>query len=142
MGTGTFGTLWGLPLAWALAQLPHVGWQVAILLALCGIGVPICGRAAQQLGTKDPGCVVWDELTALPIVFLGVPASGMQRPEILVVGFLLFRVFDISKLPPGKQLEHLPRGWGIMADDVAAAVYGLLSLTAFRWFIPWLGQAG
>jgi len=137
---GTFGTLWGIPLTWAILRLPQLGWQLAVITALCLIGVPICGFAAEHLGLKDPGCIVWDELVALPIVFLGLRPEALRHPTVVIVGFLLFRFFDISKLPPGRQLERLPGGWGIMADDIAAAVYALLILTALRLFTPWLSM--
>jgi phosphatidylglycerophosphatase A len=142
LAPGTFGTLWGIPLAWAILHLPHPIWQIAAIAAVCLIGVPICGVAAARFGLKDPGCIVWDELASLPIVFLGLPAAAMGRVEITVAGFVLFRIFDISKLPPVRSLERLPGGWGVMADDIAAALYGLLAFTVLRWFVPALSVAG
>jgi phosphatidylglycerophosphatase A len=133
---GTFGTLWGLPLTWAILQLPGLAWQLGTVAVLCAVGVPICGAAARRLGHKDPGSVVWDELAALPIVFLGRTIPDLSRPTIVVTGFLLFRALDISKLPPGRQLERLPGGWGIMADDIAAAVYSWLLLNLLIWLLP------
>src|SRR5437773_8410813 len=61
---GTFGTLVGLPLAWAVALLPIWGRTLAIL-AMIALGVPVCSIAARRLGSKDPGAVVWDEITAM-----------------------------------------------------------------------------
>lgn len=128
---GTVGALWGVPLAWGLGQL-HLGWQVAAIVALLMIGVPICGRAAEALGRKDPGAVVFDEIASMPIVFLLVdlqtgPSSRIAT--ILVVGFLLHRVFDITKPPPARQFERLqPAGLGIMIDDTVAAIYACLAL--------------
>jgi phosphatidylglycerophosphatase A len=121
--------------------LPHLLWQIAAIGALCLIGVPICGAAAKQLGMEDPGSVVWDELASLPIVFLGLPPTAARRVELFVVGFVLFRIFDISKLPPVRYLERLPGGWGIMADDIAAALYALLVFSALRWLVPALSVA-
>jgi phosphatidylglycerophosphatase A len=139
---GTVGTLWGIPLAWAILTLPQLVGQLAAIAGLCALGVPVCGRAARCLGKKDPGSVVWDELAALPIVYLGLAPQQMLRLPILLAGFLLFRVFDISKLPPGRQAERLPGGWGIMADDVVAALYAWLVLTGLRWWIPWFKVGG
>ena len=68
---------------------------------------------------KDPGQVVFDEIAAFSVVFLFVPIS--LRSAIL--GFLLFRLFDVWKPWPARRLERLPGGLGIMADDFAAAVY-------------------
>ena len=124
---GTVGTIWGIPLAWGISQL-DIGWQLLTIFILFVIGVPLCTRAAQQLGRKDPGSVVWDEIASLPITFLFVPREMMNEPWVLLTGFVLHRVFDISKLPPTKQFERLPDGLGIMADDVMAAIYSCLSL--------------
>lgn len=136
---GTWGTLWGVPLTWGILRLPGWGWQLAAIGLLYAVGVSVCGRAARYLDRKDPGCVVWDEFSALPIVFLGLSADALSRPEIVVLGFGLFRVFDISKIPPVRQFERLPGGWGIMSDDTAAAIYALAVMVTLRWLIPWLG---
>lgn len=134
---GTAGALGGLPLAWAIAHLPHVGLQVVVILVLCLAGIPLCTHAARQLGGKDPGSVVWDEIVSVPITFFLLPLEDWSRPGILLTGFLLNRLFDISKPPPARQLERLPAGLGIMADDWAAGVYSCLSLhVLLNWILP------
>ena len=128
---GTVGTLWGLPLAWALGQLPWFG-QVGVTAVICLAGIPICTAAARYLGNlKDPGCIVLDEIASLPITFFLVP---MDSWHVVVVGFVLHRVFDISKPPPARQLERLPEGLGIMADDWAAGVYSNLALQTLLYY--------
>ena len=126
---GTIGSFAGLPLAWGIQQLPEWGRWLAPLACFL-VGVPICGVAARQLGLKDPDSVVFDEIAAFSVVFLTVRINLTTA----VLGFLLFRVFDIAKPWPARQLERLPEGWGIMADDFAAAAYagGMLWLIA-RW---------
>lgn len=131
---GTVGTLWGIPLACWLSQYSTVG-QIVTIVLLCAVGVPLCGHAAFQVGRKDPSCVVWDEFVTLPIVFLGMGSAAFERPSVVIAGFALHRVFDISKLSPGRQLEQWPEGWGIMLDDVVAALYAW----AVLWTIRWLG---
>ena len=128
---GTFGSLAGLPLAWGIQQLPEWGQRLAPLI-LFAVGVPICGIAARGLGLKDPGAVVFDEIAAFSVVFLFLPDKMNLATGAL--GFVLFRVFDIAKPWPVRQFERLPGGWGIMADDFAAAAYagGILWLIA-RW---------
>lgn len=131
---GTFGTLLGLPLAWGIALLP-TPWRVAATLTVIALGVPICSAAARRLGRKDPGQVVWDEIAAMPLVF---GLTSFDRPlgpmaAVLAIGFALFRLFDITKPPPARWLERLPGGWGIMADDLAAAVYAGLCLHGVMW---------
>jgi len=123
---GTIGALGGIPLAWAVGQLPHWIAQVGVIAVVCAVGVPICTRAARALGGgKDPGAIVFDEIASLPITFFVAPLGSWR---VVVAGFLLHRVFDILKPPPARQLERLPEGLGIMADDWMAGVYSCLAL--------------
>ena len=128
---GTVGAIWGIPLSWLIMQVDGVPSQLAIIAALYLVGIPICTSAARSIGRKDPGAVVWDEIATVPIVFLFVDASLISRPEILLLGFGLHRLFDISKLPPIKRLERLPDGLGIMSDDVLAAGYACMAVLFF-----------
>lgn len=125
---GTVGALWGLPLAWAIQYLDSPWLQVLAIVALCGAGVPVCTAAARRLGgAKDPGAIVLDEIASLPITFFLVPIDSVA---VLVAGFVLHRVFDITKPPPARRLERLPAGLGIMADDWIAGLYSNLVLHA------------
>lgn len=129
---GTFGSLLGLPLAWGLLKLPPL-WQYVAVPVLFAIGVPICGRAARLLHSKDPGGVVFDEIAAIPLMFLFVPF----RMKFMIVGFLLFRLFDIWKPWPCRAVERLPGGLGIMADDFVASVYATATLWCVaHWLLP------
>ncbi len=134
---GTLGTLWGIPLTLAIHQLPGTALQACSLLLLAAMGIPICTAAARRLRRKDPGAVVWDEIASLPITFFFVPAEQISSPWILLTGFILHRIFDISKPPPCRQLEALPDGLGIMADDWVAGIYscGILHMLLF---LGWL----
>ena len=138
---GTVGALWGVPLAWAVMRTTALPGQLVLLIAFYLVGIPICSSAARSLGKKDPGAVVWDEIATVPLVFLFVPSRLMDRPEVLLLGFLLHRVFDISKPPPVSQLESLPAGLGIMSDDVVAALYGCAAMHLLLWLVPWLSRA-
>ncbi len=116
---GTAGSLWGLAIAWGLATAGLSGWWwVAASLPLLAAGVPICGRASRLLGGSDPAAVVYDEFASFPLTLWLVDVSPLSA----VVGFVLFRLLDIAKPWPICQGERLPRGWGIMADDVLAAL--------------------
>jgi phosphatidylglycerophosphatase A len=127
---GTIGALWGLPLTWGL-QCVSLPIQAALIAFLFLVSIPICTRAARYLGgLKDPGCIVLDEIISLPIVFFLIP---MDNWKVAAAGFVLHRIFDITKPPPARQLERLPEGLGIMADDIAAAVYANLSLRLVLW---------
>ncbi len=140
LAPGTLGALWGLPLAAAMVHVPSVGpieaiWvQVFVIVVLCGLGVPLSTAAARRLGgAKDPQAVVYDEIASMPITFFLVPAAQMSMPLVIAVGFLLNRVFDITKPPPCRQLERLEGGLGIMADDWASGVYSCLALHGCLW---------
>lgn len=128
---GTFGAVWGSLLAWGIAYLPGIIWQIVAIVLLLLVGVPICTVAGRALDRgKDPGSIVWDEIVTVPIVFLLVPLTNWK---VALAGFVLHRVLDITKPPPARQLEKLPEGWGIMADDVAAAGYACVLLYAAMW---------
>lgn len=139
---GTWGALVGLALSPALAALaasvatpagaPPRALETLFALAICLAGVPICARAAVLLGRgKDPGAIVYDEMAAMPLVLLAVPAPA-RSAAVLAAAFLLFRVFDIAKPFPCKALERLPAGWGIMADDWGAAAWAAAALELVR----------
>jgi phosphatidylglycerophosphatase A len=130
---GTVGGLWGLPLSWAIFQLPTLGWQVIATLVVGLIATNICSRAVRMIGGDDPQEIVLDEIAVLPIVYL---ASGLTNWRVLWVGWLLFRLFDITKPLPARNLEKLPGGWGVIADDAAAACYACLTL----WILQGLDQ--
>ena len=123
---GTFGAAIGSLVAWGISYLPSFGWQLAAILGLNLVGIPICTAAGRALGgKKDNQAIIWDEIMSLPIVFLLVPLTGWKTA---LAGFALHRLFDITKPPPARQLEHLPEGLGVMADDWIAALYACLAL--------------
>lgn len=117
----TLGTLWGIPLAWGLMAVGSVGY-VPILIALWCLGIPICTKAAVLLASEDPREVVYDEFTTLPLVYFLAPSFSIT---VIVVGFVLHRIFDISKPWGVRHAESLPGGLGIMTDDIVASVYAL-----------------
>src|SRR5262245_4815538 len=119
---GTIGAfLWGMPLAWAICRLPAIGWQILVIVVLIAVGVPICTAAGRALGgKKDNQAIIWDEIATVPIVFLPVPLTSWK---IALAGFLLHRFMDITKPPPARQVELLPDGLGVIADDVVASIY-------------------
>jgi phosphatidylglycerophosphatase A len=131
---GTAGSLVGVGLAAAIAQLPSPQpWKSVLVgmaaIALCGIGIGAATDAEKYFGSKDPGQVVIDEVVGQMLTFLIHPDAGWKW---MIAGFLLFRAFDILKPFPARRLERLPGGWGIMMDDVAAGVYALAVLTVLE----------
>lgn len=142
-GPGTWGSLVGCALSIPLLGLPLWVAGLTTLGALL-VAVPICSRAELLIGSTDPGSVVLDEIVAIPLTLLPLQAAGLlgwtpARDLASLSGhwgwwlaaFALFRVLDIAKPGPVGALQHLPRGWGIVLDDVAAGlISGLLLLVA------------
>lgn len=136
---GTFGSLLGPPLVWLVQNcgIPLPG-QTAVAVVLILLGAPICRIGAEVLGKKDPGAVVYDEIVSFFLVFAAVPVTWLTA----LLGFGLFRLFDITKPWPARQFESLPAGWGIMADDLVAGLYaGALLTPIWFWVLPALGVA-
>lgn len=128
---GTFGSLWGPLLALGLQSInQHPLFMLLSGLLLFAIGIPICDAGIRRYQTGDPKHVVYDEIAAFAFVFLCVPVTIWTT----VAGFVLFRVFDISKLWPVSRFESLPGPWGVMADDAIAGVMAGAILTA-AWFL-------
>jgi phosphatidylglycerophosphatase A len=120
---GTAGSAVGLLLFWPMAAWPWP-WQLAASASLFLVGSLAAGRVARNVGLEDPGIVVVDEVVGQWITLTALPFT----PATAIVGFLLFRVMDVVKPWPARDLERLHGGWGIMADDVAAGVYAHLVL--------------
>ena len=130
---GTVGTLWGPVLVWGLAVASIQGlWLLPVLVVLFLVGVPLCNAGAKYYGKHDPGAVVFDELAAYPLVHLLTPLDWKTG----LMGFVLFRIFDILKPWPIKKFEALPGGWGIMADDTIAALFAMVILKLITQYVP------
>jgi phosphatidylglycerophosphatase A len=99
---------------------------VAYLVAVTAIGTWAAHRAEPLLGGKDPGAIVVDEVAGMTLAVLAVPLT----PAALVVGFLLFRIFDVLKPPPAGVSQRLPGGIGVVIDDLIAGLYALVILVA------------
>jgi phosphatidylglycerophosphatase A len=120
LAPGTAGTLGAVPLYLLVARWGPTGVALAAV-ALSGIGVWAAGLVAREIGAKDPPAVVVDEVVGF--LFTMAPVRHAAWGAV-AVGFLLFRVLDVTKPWPIRRLEALPRGWGIVADDAAAGLIG------------------
>ena len=125
-GPGTWAsattTLLFAALAHFLPMSAHTAVAIALAVVVTLSGIPAATLVARASRTKDPGFVVIDEVAGQLISLIGVPLAW----KTFLTGFILFRVFDILKPPPVRQLERLPKGSGIMLDDVAAGIYALV----------------
>ena len=96
-----------------------------ITTSICIIaGFLVCGRAEAYFGKKDPGEIVIDEVAGMLVAYLFIPF----RTPYIIVGFILYRLLDITKIYPISKLENLPRATGIMADDLAAGILTNIAL--------------
>jgi phosphatidylglycerophosphatase A len=120
---GTVGSAAGLLLFWPMATAGWP-WQAAASIVLFLIGSVAAGRVARLVNRKDPGIVVVDEVVGQWVTLTALPFT----PFTAGLGFLLFRVMDIVKPWPARDLESVPGGWGIMLDDVAAGIYANLAV--------------
>jgi phosphatidylglycerophosphatase A len=126
---GTMGTLVAIPIYWLLSFFPTWFYLLAVALALIA-GIWICGQSAKQLGVHDHGGIVWDEIVGYLITMIAAP-SGLLW---IVLGFALFRLFDIWKPWPIYILDHkVSGGFGIMIDDVVAGIYALIVMQILAW---------
>ncbi|MGA8221372.1 MAG: phosphatidylglycerophosphatase A [Candidatus Acidiferrales bacterium] len=148
--------LWPHTSIWEVGP-PLGGWALpfgvpaaALIFAVAAVGVWAADRSAKYLGARDPQVIVVDEVSGqmIPLLFAfgsteryldgmsnfqyGFWWHGDARWKYLLLGFILFRVFDIWKPFPARQAESLPGGWGIMADDWIAGIYAAIGLWGAR----------
>ena len=129
---GTVGSAAGLVvylLVW-WAQSPVV--EIALIVGVFATGVWAGTTAEQYFGGIDPGPVVIDEVLGMLITLAFIPVGWSGA----LVGFVLFRIFDVIKPYPAGKLEQLHGGLGVMADDAMAAVYANISLRVLMWLLP------
>lgn len=131
---GTFGTLASLPLVVLLASYSSLITYAVVTILACIAGIWICGQTADDMQVHDDPSIVWDEVAGMAITMFAVPLSW----QTLLLGFVLFRVFDILKPWPISYLDkHVHGGFGIMADDILAGVVAMLCV---HWvlYMGWL----
>ncbi len=133
-GPGTWGSaatvlLWTVT-AYALPANLRAPTAIGLAILVTLVGIPAATRVARAHGKKDPQFVVIDEVAGQLIALIAVPLSWKS----FLAAFILFRVFDIIKPPPVRQLERLPDGFGIVLDDVAAGIYALAGMQLLLHF--------
>lgn len=133
-GPGSWGSAASVLLWWLVARNisdMHQAYVCAALaLVAVAIGIPAATLVARASGKKDPQFVVIDETAGQLITLIAAPLTWKS----LLVGFILFRAFDIVKPPPIRLLERLPEGTGIVIDDVGAGLYALAVLQLLLHF--------
>jgi phosphatidylglycerophosphatase A len=107
----------------------RVSLMLIAIICITAAGIWAATRAEKLFGRKDPGRVIVDEIAGQLITFLFIPLAVGLKWWMILLGFLLFRLFDIWKPYPIRRLEALESGLGIMADDVLAGIYAAATLT-------------
>ena len=126
---GTFGTLAAIPIYLGVAYFLNITLYIAVTVFVALVGIWICGRTAKDLGVHDYKGIVWDEIAGFLCTMILVPVSWLT----VLLGFLLFRLFDIWKPWPICLLDkHIDGGLGIMLDDIAA---GLLACACLHMLL-------
>lgn len=131
---GTFGTLAAIPF---FLLLQNLSWPLYLswLVVTFALGVLWCDRSSKAMGVHDHGGIVWDEFVGFWITMFMAPAGWLW----IVIGFVLFRFFDILKPWPINWLDKkVHGGFGIMIDDVLAGIYALLVLQLIAFSVRFL----
>jgi phosphatidylglycerophosphatase A len=128
---GTAGSALAVAGCAALGADGHPWWLLGAAAALYFPACWAAGVAERIAGQRDPGIVVIDEVVGQLVTLAAAPAAGGWK--YWLAGFIIFRALDVLKPFPARRLERLPGGWGIVADDVMAGVYGWALLSAARW---------
>lgn len=130
---GTWGSLLALPLHFMLIKLSQSNYFIALGVILLA-AIIAAGAAEKIMDFKDPGVVVIDEVVGMLITLIGAP----DKLFVWIIGFAVFRFFDIVKPFPIKLIDqHINGGVGIVMDDVLAGIYSLVVLQLLCQFMGW-----
>jgi phosphatidylglycerophosphatase A len=143
VASGTFGTVGGVAVALLLSRVavPRFGWHFGFAALVCAavvlvIGIALGGWAERHYGFKDPKPFVLDEVLGYLIALFRV-GEGVPGTKELILAFFAFRLFDVVKPPPARRLEFLPKGVGIMLDDLVAGLYAFALVSVVRDHFEW-----
>jgi len=129
---GTFGSLAGLAVFYAVRSAESASVEIAAIVVLFAIGVWAGTVAEHHFGGIDPAPVVLDEVVGMLITLFLLPVNGVGA----FIGFLVFRVLDVVKPFPSARMERLPGGLGVMADDGMAAIYANVAMRVLLAVAP------
>jgi phosphatidylglycerophosphatase A len=131
LAPGSFGSLVGIPFVYLLARLPLSMAVIAVVFLIAG-AVWVADESEKALEVHDPGCIVIDEIAGMCVAMLGLPFT----PGYVAGGYVIFRILDIVKPPPARQVDQrLGGGMGIVMDDVIAGFMTNILLHLLRLFL-------
>ena len=126
---GTWGTLAAIPIYWLLLNTGSLVYLISVIVCFL-LGVVVSDKVTRELGVQDYKGIVWDEVVGFLLTMFLAPVGIVWT----LLGFLLFRLFDVWKPAPiGWVDEHVHGGLGIMLDDVLAAIPAWLVLQLLAW---------
>lgn len=129
---GTAGSVVGLALLMLVRTARNEWIELLVLVVVVVVGIWSANVAERHYRREDPGEIVVDEVAGMMLTLLWLPSGWVS----FLIGFLAFRFFDIVKPFPARLAERLPGGWGVMADDLVAGVYGYASVWTALWLLP------
>ena len=132
LAPGTFSSLFSVIIWFIFFKAANPIFLAILTIILFFLGVLACEHDNKYSNKHDPSYIVIDEFVGQWIVFLFIPVNPLNA----LIGFILFRFFDISKIGPVGYFERMPGGWGVMADDVVAGVLSLMILYGLQSFLP------
>ncbi len=133
---GTAGSILAAILAYPVALLSFNGCFFLAAIFVFFLGLPFAAKAMRDSKTEDPGWIVIDEVAGQWMAFAFVaPEILIAHPWLLLLGFGLFRFFDILKPLGIKKLEKIPGAWGVMLDDLLGGIYAGIVLFAVVWLV-------
>jgi phosphatidylglycerophosphatase A len=126
---GTAGTLVGMLVCFIISPLYWLLRLLIVIILLAG-AIYVAGRAEQLYGKKDDQRIVIDEIAGFQVTMLPITATGLN----LLVGFVLFRIFDIWKPFPLRDFQQFSGGLGVVADDIGAGIYAAAIMLLLVFF--------
>lgn len=130
---GTWGTLGAFPIWWTLNDQPVEVWAVAVF-SIFWLAVGICGQAERLYGEHDVSAIVIDEVVGMLVCVFAFPLTWKTG----VLGFVVFRFFDIVKPPPVRWFDrHVNGGLGVVLDDVVAGALGFGVMCGWIFGLGW-----
>ena len=129
VASGTAGSFAAAILIWFLVPTQSI-WFIAIVILTVPIAAFFCGVGEKFWNKADSGHIVLDEVIGMAITYMWMPKDW----RIFLIGFLLFRFYDITKIPPAGAAEKIKGGWGVLLDDVVAGIYANIGL----WIVGFL----
>ncbi len=131
---GTFGSAFALLFIPAWLALGFFN-SVLIIVLMSLLGIYLCGRTAELMGVHDDGRIVWDEFAGQSISFLPLVYLGQMNWLWILIGFALFRLFDVWKPWPIRVVDRrVHGGFGIMLDDIIAGIWAALCILIYLYF--------